>query len=131
MLLGCLFAKESLKKFRYNIDDFDANSNDKDSFYGPIVQNVNVLLVLLWWMFGDCLKKHCWNSKDFDANIHDHKLFFLLISETLIFLCCFSHDSLINHWKLIDGTVEISMEAKLTPKFFLRQSLKRWCFIAG
>ena len=48
-------------------------------------------MIVLWFFEKALLKK----SKDFDANFHDHKLLFLLVSETLIFLCCFSDDSLI------------------------------------
>ena len=48
-------------------------------------------MIVLWFFEKALLKK----SKDFDANIHNRKLLFLLVSETLIFLCCFSDDSLI------------------------------------
>ena len=68
----------------------------------------NILLKLLMFrtlkfhvvfrcLFDGSSNKHCWKSKDFDANIHDQKLFFLLVSETLVFLCCFTDDSLIIH----------------------------------
>ena len=95
LLLDSLFVDESLNKLRWDIDDFEGNSIKKPSFKRANVQNIKVLLVLFWWLFYDSSKKHCWKSKVFDANIHDHKLFFLLFSETLIFLCCFSDDSLI------------------------------------
>ena len=69
-------------------------------------------------MFDDFLKIYCWNSEDFDANNNDQIFFVVLVSKTMILLCCFSDDSLITHLGLIDGTVKISMEAKLILMFF-------------
>ena len=92
---------------------------------------------VFYWLFDDWLKKYCWNRENFDANINSHN-FFVLVSKTLIFLCCFSEDSLITHWSLIDGSVKVSIESKLILLFFCANLwnidvllLLNWWFVAG
>ena len=117
MLLDSLFVDESLNKLRWDIDFssiwLTLIRNILFSFKGANVQNLRVSLVLFWWLFYNSLNTHCWNSKDFDANIHDHKLFFLLVSETLIFLCCFSDAWLMIVWGNIDETAKILLQKLL------------------
>ena len=87
-----------MKNLWQDFDDFDANNND-NNFFCANLRNIDVSLLVHWRFVDDSLKKHWRYSEDFDANISDHKCFFYLISETLMFFCCFVDDLLMIHWR--------------------------------
>ena len=77
------------------------------------------------------MKKHCWNSENFDAESNDRKIFFVLVSETKIFQCSFSDDSLMIPWGNLDGTTKTLMPAIITiyvPNMLICETLLFRCF---
>ena len=73
----------------------------------------DVSLLLDWLIVvDDSLKRRWWDFDDFDANNNDN-FFVVVISETLMFQCSFSDDSLRTLWRNIDDTTNNWMR---TPK---------------
>ena len=75
-------------------------------------QNVNIPLLLDWLVVDDPMQNLWEDFDDCDKNINDI-IFFVLISKTLMFPCCFVHDSLVILWRDKFETLIISMETFL------------------
>ena len=107
------FVDDSLERHIWTNDRFDGSFFNLYCFRCVNVWNIDVSLLLHWRCVDDSLKIHWRYSEDFAASIIDLQGFFDLISNTLIFPCCFVVDSLMILWRDIFETLIISMETFL------------------
>ena len=100
----------SFEETFWNIDKFDGDFFDLYCFCCVNLWNTDVSLLLNRWFVDDSLKIHIWNFDNFDGIFLIFIVFALLSSESLMFHCSFSDDSLMILLRKLDGTTKIWME---------------------
>ena len=95
------------------------------------ISNFDVSLLLDWLIVvDDSFKRRWWDFDDFDANINDN-FFVVVISETLVFQCSFSDDSLRTLWRNIDDTTKIWMQTIKIIEIFEFLTIRTLMFFAA
>ena len=112
----CFLAASSMIRWRsfeerfWNIDNFDGNFFYLYCFCCVNLWLTDVFLLLRRWCVDDSLKIHIWSFDIFDGIFLIFIVFALLTSESLMFDCSFSDDSLMTFWRNIDDTTKIWMQ---------------------
>ena len=116
-----------MKTFWKNFDDFDSNISDNILFW-PNLRNFDASLLLrreslmiLWWDLFETLIN---STETFVIFV----VFASLTSETLIFHCSFSDDSLMTLWRNIDDTTKVWMQSvKIIEVYNVIIISECWC----
>ena len=103
------FFDDALERHCWNLDNFKGNFFDLLCSCCGNLWIIDFSLLVHWRLVDDSLEKHWCYREDFDGNIIDQKFFCDLISETLMFHCCFVDDSLMITWRKSDELASISM----------------------